>query len=35
MSPLVLGEFLGVFVYTLTADTKCRVQACENLQLPI
>ena len=35
MSPLVLGEFLGVFVYTLTADSKCRVQACENLQLPI
>ena len=35
MSPLVLGETLGVFVNTLTADEKYPVQECENLQLPI
>ena len=35
MSPLVLGEILGVFVNTLTANEKYRVQDCENLQLPI
>ena len=35
MSPLVLGEILGVFVNTLTADGKYPVQGCENLQLPI
>ena len=35
ISPLVLGEILGVLVNTLTADGKCLVQDCENLQLPI
>ena len=35
MSPLALGELLGMFVNTLTADTKCLVQDCENLQLLI
>ena len=35
MVPLVLGEILGVFVNTLTADEKYRVQDCENIQLPI
>ena len=35
MSPLVLGEILGVFVNTFTAHEKYRVQDCENLQLPI
>ena len=35
MSPLVLGEILGVFVNTLTADGKYRVQYWQNLQLPI
>ena len=35
MSPLVLGEILGVFVNTLTADGKYPVQGCENLQHPI
>ena len=35
MSPLVLGEILGVFVNTLTDDAKDPVQVCENLQLPI
>ena len=34
MSPLVLDEFLGVFVNRLTADGKYPVQDCENLQLP-
>ena len=33
MSPLVLGEILGVFVNTLTADAKYPVEDCENLQL--
>ena len=35
MSPLMLGEILGVFVNTLTTDGKYPVQGCENLQLPI
>ena len=35
MSPLVLGEILGVFLKTLTADGKYRVQGCGNMQLPI
>ena len=35
MSPLVLGEILGVSVNTLTADPKYPIQDCENLQLPI
>ena len=35
MSPLVLGEILGVFINTLTADRKYPVQGWENLQLPI
>ena len=33
--PIVLGEILGMFVNTLTADGKYPVQGCENLQLPI
>ena len=35
ISPLVLGEILGVFFNTLTVDDKYPVQGCENLQLPI
>ena len=35
ISPLVLGEILGAFVNTLTADAKYPVQDCENLLLPI
>ena len=35
MSPVVLGEILGVFVNTLTADVEYPVQDCKNLQLPI
>ena len=35
MSPPVLGQILGVFVKTLTADDKYLLQYCENLQLPI
>ena len=35
MSPLVLGEILGMFVTKLTADEKYFVQDCQNLQLPI
>ena len=35
ISPLVLGETLGVFVNTLTDDSKYSVQDCENLLLPI
>ena len=31
----MLGEILGVFFNTLTADDKYPVQGCENLQLPI
>ena len=33
MSPLVLGEILGVFVNALTSNIKYPVQDCENLQL--
>ena len=35
MSPLALGEILGVFANTLTAYGNYPVQDCENLQLPI
>ena len=35
MSPLVLGEMLGMFLNTLTDDGMYPVQGCENLQLPI
>ena len=35
MSPAVLGESVGVFVNTLTADGKYPVQGCANLSLPI
>ena len=35
LSPLVLGEMLGVFLNTLTADSKYPVQHCENLKLKI
>ena len=35
MSPLALGEILGVSVNTLIADDKYPVKGCENLQLPI
>ena len=35
MSSLVLGEILGVFVNTLTADGNYLVPDCENFQLPI
>ena len=35
MSPLVLGDILGMVVNTLTADAKYPVQVCENLLLPI
>ena len=35
MSPLVLGQILGIFVITLTADGKYTVEHCENLKLPI
>ena len=35
ISSLVLGEILGVFVNTLTADVKYPAQGCENLQVPI
>ena len=35
MSPLVLGDILGVFVNVLTADTKYPVQDCDKLRLPI
>ena len=34
MSPLVLGEILGVFVNTLTANDKYPVQDCDNFPLP-
>ena len=34
-SPQVLGEILGLFFKTLTADGKCPVWDCENLPLPI
>ena len=35
MSPLVLREILGVFLNTMNADDKSRVQDCKNLPLPI
>ena len=35
MSPIVLGEILGVSVNTLTVDGKYSVQDCENLPLRI
>ena len=35
MSPLDLGDILGVFVNILTDDAKYSVQYCENLLLPI
>ena len=35
MSPLVVGEILGGFVNTLTADGKYHVQDWENFPLPI
>ena len=35
MCPRELGQILGVFVNTLTADGKYPVQGCENLHLPI
>ena len=35
MSALVLREFWGVFVNTLTADAKYPVQHCEKLLIPI
>ena len=34
MCPLVLGEILGVFVNTLTANDKYPVQDCDNFPLP-
>ena len=35
MSPLVLGEVLGLFVNILTDDNKYPVEDCENLPLSI
>ena len=35
MSPLVLGEILGVFVNTLTAEGMYPIQDYKKLQLPI
>ena len=35
MFAIVLGQILGVFVNTLTADGKYPVQRCEKFQLPI
>ena len=35
MFAIVLGQILGVFVNTLTADRKYPVQRCEKFQLPI
>ena len=35
MAPLVLGEILGVFINTLTAEGKYPVENWENLRLPI
>ena len=35
MSPLVLGEILGLFVNILTADENYHIEDCENLQLSI
>ena len=35
MSPLVIGEILGVFANTLTADSKYPIEDWQNYQLPI
>ena len=35
MSPIVLGEILGVFAKTLSTDGKYPVKDCKNLQLSI
>ena len=35
MSPLVIGEIIGVFVNTLTAEGKYSIEDWENLPLPI
>ena len=35
MAPLVLGEILGVFINTLTAEGKYPVENWEYLRLPI
>ena len=35
MSPIVLGEMLGVSVNTLTANGKYFVQYCKNLPLQV
>ena len=35
MSPLVIGEIIGVFVNTLTAEGKYSIQDWQNLPLPI
>ena len=35
MCPRELGEILGVFLNTLTADGQYPVQGCKNLQLRI
>ena len=35
MSCLVLGEFLGVFLNTLSSNIKHPVQGCGNMHLPI
>ena len=35
ISPLIIGEILGLFVNTLTAEDKYPVEDWDNLQLPI
>ena len=35
ISPLVLGDIIGVSIHTFTDDGKYFVKDCENLQLPI
>ena len=35
MSPLVIGEIIGVFVNTLTAEGKYSIEDWQNLPLPI
>ena len=35
MSPQVLGDILGAFVNTLTADAKYLLQDCANLSPPV
>ena len=35
MSPLVIGEIIGVLVNTLTAEGKYSIEDWENLPLPI